>query len=411
VLATALLTAAASAQAAGRGGITSRHSPGLTLPGGQSITINRVSRIPDDVFNSDSCTTQPGPPRLNACVAVGYFGDAQFVVGLMEDSFNGKWSGNTFGSLQTVTDPIEVSCVNQQAGLPTCVAVGEHFTDPRFPAQLVSLGDANGFSPFAFSNPKGTTWSVLDDASCASTTFCVLVGSAGTTKRTSHGLRYIGHATAYRWNGTVLHTYSLPSPAHATAALAGVSCPSPTSCMAVGDYTTRTGRTLPYSLLLAGGTWHLHLASTIGGTVTLFQGVSCAAAAKCMAVGDAAQSGGKAFAEKYSNGTWSVLRVVPEPGSAFFGVSCPTTAYCVAVGKHRTKSLIEAWNGTRWALQGSPPTPAPLTTDVLFHVSCVAQATCTAVGYRHNPHVRFSFRTLALGWNGSKWAIQKTGNQ
>jgi hypothetical protein len=66
---------------------------------------------------------------------------------------------------------------------------------------------------------------------------------------------------------------------------------------------------------------------------------------------------------------------------------------------------------TRWALQGRPPTPTPLTTDVLFHVSCVAQAPCTAVAYRHNPHVRFSFRTLALGWNGSKWAIQQTGNQ
>jgi hypothetical protein len=41
----------------------------------------------------------------------------------------------------------------------------------------------------------------------------------------------------------------------------------------------------------------------------------------------------------------------------------------------------------------------------------VTAAICTAVGYRHNPAVRFSFQTLALGWNGSRWTIQKTINE
>ncbi len=84
---------------------------------------------------------------------------------------------------------------------------------------------------------------------------------------------------------------------------------------------------------------------------------------------------------------------------------------CVAAGQQGARSLIERWNGTRWSAQTVPATVKPLTTDLLFHVSCVTPAICTAVGYRHNPAARFSFHTLALGWNGSSWTIQKTNNQ
>lgn len=373
-----------------------------------------AARILDDVLSGDSCTTQPDNPSIKStCLAVGSFADGPFVDGLMESSTNSQWFANIFGSLQTVTEPIEVSCVPQQFEIPTCVAVGEHFTNPNFPAQLVSVGDANGFSPIAFSNPKGTTWSVLDDVSCAAATSCLLVGSAGTTKRTSKGLVHVSHATAYRWNGHSLLRLSGPAPAHAKdAELGGVSCASATSCMAVGDYTSPRGRLIPYSALLTGRTWRVQLAKTVGRANTLFQGVSCAAAARCVAVGDADSArSATAFAERYAGGRWKVLRVVGERQSAFIGVSCPTVSYCVAAGQHGTRALIEAWNGVRWAVKSVPRTPAPLTTNGLLHVSCVSRTICTAVGFRHNPRSRFSFRTLALGWNGSKWTIQKTINE
>ena len=396
VLALSMTSAAATTNVAGQAG----RSP--------------AARIADDVFNSDSCAVQPDTPSVkSSCVAVGFFADGPSVEGLMEFSTNNRWFGNTFGSFQGVTEPIEVSCVPQPSNIPTCVAVGEHFTNPNFPAQLVSLGDANGFSPIAFSNPKGATWSVLDDVSCATPTSCLLVGSAGTTKRTSHGLVHVSHATAYRWNGQSLVRLAGPAPAHAKdAELGGVSCASATSCMAVGDYTSARGRLIPYSALLTGRSWHVQLAKTIGRASTLFQAVSCAAAAKCVAVGDAASPRSTAaFAERYSGGNWKLQRIVGERQSAFIGVSCPTAAYCVAAGHHGTRALIERWNGVRWAVQSVPGTPAPLTTDALLHVSCVSQTTCTAVGFRHNPRSRFSFRTLALGWNGSKWTIQRTLNE
>jgi hypothetical protein len=241
------------------------------------------------------------------------------------------------------------------------VAVGEHFTNARYPAQLVETGDANGFSPVAFRNPKGDSWSVLGDVSCASATFCLLVGDAGTTRRTAHGLRYLSHASAFRWNGRSLRRLTAPAPARARAAeLSGVSCASATSCVAVG-------------------------------------------------VAD--RPGTAAFAERYAAGRWSVLRIVPRRRSAFYRVSCPAAATCVAAGQQGTRSLIERWNGSRWLVQAVPATARPLTTDALFHVSCVTAAVCTAVGYRHNPRARYSYHTLALGWNGTAWTVQKTSNQ
>lgn len=385
------------------------------VPGASGHAAGRPAapRI-DDVFNGDSCTTQPDTPSVkSSCVAIGFRADGPFVEGLMEFSTNNKWFGNTFGSLQTVTEPIEVSCVPQQFDLPTCLAVGEYFTNPNFPKQLVARGDDNGFSPTAFSNPKGATWSVLDDVSCATPTFCLLVGTAGTTKRTSKGLVHVSHATAYRWNGNRLLRLSGPAPARARdAELGGVSCASATSCMAVGDYTSARGRLIPYSALLTGRTWRVQLAKTIGRGNTLFQGVSCPAAGKCVAVGDA--TSGKstsAFAERYAGGRWKWQRIVGERQSAFIGVSCPTVSYCVAAGSHGTRALIEAWNGVRWAVQAVPRTPAPMTTDGLLHVSCVSKAICTAVGFRHDPKSRFSNHTLAVGWNGSKWTVQRTINE
>ena len=384
---------------------------GLAVAGPEG---HAAARIFDDVFDGDSCTNQPDNPSITStCVAIGFFSDVSSVNGLLESSANGRWSGNIFGSLQTVTDPLEVSCVPQQSNIPVCVAVGEHYTNPAFPVQLVATGGDNGFSPLSLGNPRGANWSALGDVSCARSTSCMLVGAAGTARRTPRGLVYTSHATVYRWNGTALRPLAGPAPAHARSSeLAGVSCPTVTTCMAVGNYTNAAGRSLPYSALRTNGTWHVRAVPTVRGRAsTNFQAVSGPTAAGCVAVGDADTPGFTAFAERYAGGRWTVQRIAAEPRSVFFSVSCPARGHCVAVGQLGARSLIEAWNGTRWTAQAVPATAAPLKANELFHVSCVTPAICTAVGYRHNPAVRFSFQTLALGWNGSRWTIQKTINE
>src|SRR5262245_35848966 len=381
--------------------------------GPRGDAVSPAARIIDNVLTGVSCHTQPDHPDLNsACIAVGFFADGPNVAGLLEFSTNGKWFGNTFGSLQTVTEPLAVSCVPQQADIPACVAVGLHFKNPKFPAQLIATGNANGLSPVVFRNPKGPTWSALTEASCVTTTFCMLVGSAGTTRKTLHGLRYLSHALAYRWNGSA-HRLKVPAPAHARfTELASVSCATATSCLAVGNYTNARGRSRPYSALWTGGVWHVHAAKTVAGkTTTTFEGVSCSGPASCIAVGEAVKPGRRAFAERFSGAGWTMMRVPAVPKSALFSVSCPATTFCAAVGQRGTRPLAEVLSGSKWTTKTVPATSAPFTAGALFHVSCVTATICTAVGDRHNPKVRFSFRTLAAGWDGSAWKIQKTINQ
>jgi hypothetical protein len=223
-----------------------------------------ASRTLDDMFNGDSCTTQPDNPSITiTCQAVGFYADSPYVNGLQESSANGVWDGiNSFGSDGPVTEPPAVSCVPQQADIPTCIAVGEHFSNPAYSTQLVEQGGANGFSPISLGNPKGANWSVLGEVSCPTSSFCLLVGAAGTARKTRKGIVYTSHAMAYRWGGSRVHPVSLPVPPHARSSeLAGVSCPTTTNCLVVGNFVDSAGRSLPYSVLWTPAASRLHLAT------------------------------------------------------------------------------------------------------------------------------------------------------
>jgi hypothetical protein len=74
----------------------------------------------------------------------------------------------------------------------------------------------------------------------------------------------------------------------------------------------------------------------------------------------------------------------PTPGTAtdfyFNGVSCPSLTACTAVGNYSVNftsggTLVEAWDGTRWRVQRTPPLAANLN-----GVSCTSTTACTAVG-------------------------------
>lgn len=137
------------------------------------------------------------------------------------------------------------------------------------------------------------------------------------------------------------------------------------------------------------------------------QGVTCADADRCVAVGDFlpldkdAAAGdpdgdGKAthtLVESFDGARWVH---VPTPdvglgGAQLSAVSCPAVDDCVAVGFYRadpfpasaqsappSRPLIESDAGGTWHIVGSPP-PAP--DSVLAGVSCPTTSDCTAVGY------------------------------
>jgi hypothetical protein len=86
-------------------------------------------------------------------------------------------------------------------------------------------------------------------------------------------------------------------------------------------------------------------------------GVSCHSAASCVAVGQDGQS--RAAAKVWNGEGWRVLSPVHPSGPSYLAsVRCPRPARCIAVGFYGTPfvrhTLAERWNGTTWRRLKTP---------------------------------------------------------
>lgn len=199
----------------------------------------------------------------------------------------------------------------------------------------------------------------------------------------------------------------------------GVSCASPSFCVAVGSYLDTSGHDEGLILTQVNGLWTAAqapaplTASTTDRNVQL-QGVSCTSSSFCVAVGESRNASG------YFDGlilTWSGTAWTPSqapvppdaannPVAALTGVSCSSSSYCLAVGQYRTspkdQSELLSWSGGAWT-----PSRAPLPANVasnqaeagyLVGVSCVSASSCTAVG------------SYGDGTIGGPWVLTETGD-
>jgi len=281
-------------------------------------------------------------------------------------------------------------------------------------ANLAEAWNGSSWRIVTARGPAGTAFSGLQDVACPTARFCLAIGFAGTGRHFQD--------TAYTWkNGTTWRRIRVPRPSHArNSELAGLACFSSRNCMAVGNYRSASGRYLPFAARWHDGRWKLLTTPAVRKQrFTVFQGISCPTATRCVAVGATEDNTPSrffhAFAEVWSGGKWHVSTLRRTP-SLFFGVSCPASNRCFASGDtfpsgaRFAHPLIETWNGRNWTTQHPVQTQAPRSGDVLLHVSCVTRSRCEAVGFSFNPNVRNSDRTLAEMWNGHRWTVQTTAN-
>lgn len=216
--------------------------------------------------------------------------------------------------------------------------------------------------------------------------------------------------------------------AASTAILSGVSCPSATTCVAVG-YTAPGG--LGASLALApltevwnGGAWHAASAPHPSRfTGSQLRSVSCVSTTSCVAVGfsmlgNAARTKSMtAFADRWNGRRWTLQKIPKPVGAKFtqlFSVSCTSTTACTAVGSVNAGfSLAVRWNGKVWKRQSTPRPPIRLERlTFLEGVSCSSSTSCVAVGESGSglafSHKYNTYRSLAERWNGRRWTIQPT---
>ncbi len=146
----------------------------------------------------------------------------------------------------------------------------------------------------------------------------------------------------------------------------------------------------------------------------LFNSVSCPSAGACTAVGDVLDGNGyQSLATGWNGSAWSLESPVnlPQPLTTLLnGVSCANANACAAVGGALVLTvvpIVELWNGSQWsgAIAGTPTNQGAVAAE-LSGVSCAAAQECDAVGYTYvlgsstNPS---SLVPLSELWTGGPW--------
>jgi hypothetical protein len=392
---------------------------------GSSWAIQSSPNLPGQVYNFLTDVSCSG---VGACTSVGYGtpGPVQEPTPLAE-----RWNGSSW-STQTLVDPEEpledemraVSCSTNTL----CVGVGKNLFAENSFAEVwngkewmivssvagevrkvscieegcfmvgASGGSAETWIVFKLNGawgvekiepplPGGSSESLLEGVSCSGESACTAVGSYKGSEGTYHPL-------VERWNGTAWSLQSAPGPAEGTAqnAMQGVSCAGASSCMAVGEAAGR-----PVAETWNGSAWSRSAAPPMpsGAKGATFAAVSCGSVKVCMAVGDSYEGTGteKALAERWSGGTWSIITTPGPAGAKGFvdltDVACLSPNACFSAGYYAPevsggaplslKTLVGSWEGTEWTVL-TTPNLASQTFDALAGISCSTSIDCTAVG-------------------------------
>ena len=312
----------------------------------QSLTINS-----GNFLSGVSC-----PASTAICFAVGFAGSI----------LRTPDGGQTWTALlsHTTNDLFSVSCPIGTF----CVAVGADDT-------IANSTDGNNWTAAA-----ANTTNALFGISCLGTTYCMAVGQGGTVQTSTNptccwspgdvgsSVTLLGvncQPTSCFITGVDGSVYVRPPlqsgtvPGHGSTgengALYGISCPTATTCFAVGDYGTIVVTT-------SGGTgW-----TPQSGLGSAEFGISCSSATVCIAVG----FGGAIAGTTNGGTTWSGQ--TSGTAQSLNSVSCPSTTTCFAVGDAGT--VIATTNGgTTWGPQFSN------TASGLRAISCVSTTACFAV--------------------------------
>jgi hypothetical protein len=339
-----------------------------------SIVAHPVPAPPNNTLSAVSCSS------ATTCFGVGRYATASGTIATLIERPNGtSWS--------TVASPNPAGSVNSSlAGVScpsatNCFAVGTSGNSPT--KTLIERWNGSTWSIVPSPNRSSTSSNRLRSISCPSATSCFAVGSFdnGTVK-----------TLVERWNGTAWSIVASPNQSSAeTNMLESVSCADATSCVAVGQYLDQP---VTYSKTLVerwnGTAWSIVTSPNPAGAVeSSLAGVSCPSATSCFAAGDwlATSASTKSLIERWNGATWSVVTSADRASathSTLSGISCSSVTSCVAVGGDHGSSgqyetLVKVFSGTTWSIAPSP-NPTGATDAFLRAVSCPATTNCFAAG-------------------------------
>jgi photosystem II stability/assembly factor-like uncharacterized protein len=329
-------------------------------------------------LNAVACTS-------GACLGVGQLSNGSGVV--LSTSNLSSW---TVAATPASTSLVSVACV---ASSTTCLVGGYLGAS----AVVYRTSDLASFA--SSSVPPGPV--AVNGIACPSSSLCVAVDASGSVLVSSDagatfardpaapsvvagylavacsgasscllsGVSYsgVGFAVDATYGQSSPGTYALVALPGESSALS-ISCPSSSSCVAVGDSPS-----FPVAWVVSSagaGVVQVPVAAVAGD---LF-GVSCPQLSRCVAVGQAGGSG-VAYVSGDGGHTWSPS-TLPSLTPPLTSVSCPTSSFCMAVDSQG--DAYASGNGG-----GSfSPAGVPLPAGGLYAVACVSASTCVAAGYQ-----------------------------
>ena len=358
-------------------------------------------------FHAVSCTS------AMFCTAVGEHRPAAAASATLAE----RWNGNTWSIVSSPNPTASkfsrlygASCTSPS----NCIAVGSQYNaTTQVSKTLIERWNGKTWSISADAVLPGVSTSAfLFGVACTSTTFCFAVGqrsvsgAVGTT------------VLAERWNGHGWSLVTTPKIANARfLRLNAVSCASTRRCVGVGSYLPPDGRALTLAEHWNGTALTGVPSANTGelGEGDLLVSVSCASPSSCIAAGEYELGGvGRpaTFVEQWTGKSWKIVKSA-DPArsySALEGVSCKSATSCVAVGRYQkprnrfdfgpTMTLVERWDGKKWSIDPSP-NPGPKVSD-LAAVSCWNTTRCFAVGTQTNASTT---QTLTELGNGGTWTV------
>lgn len=275
-----------------------------------------------------------------------------------------------------------VDCVTETR----CVAVGnESISGGGSANALVETWNGKSWSHVIAPAAAGIPGDWLFSVSCATVGSCVAVGYYFDLKDGAAAAMLIETLAHGAWS---VSPAPPPGDGIVDSFLDGVSCTSPTSCVAVGFTLSAKFVPRPLIVTLANGSWSIMPSPSLGPSAGGLQSVTCLKRNSCVAVGYRAASGSTdgTLVESLSGGKWGIT---PSSGAGptspvhvgLNDVSCLAAGSCVAVGRLKGPvPTIEVQSNQGWPIMKSPD---PNRNDVatgLSGVSCTDTTSCVAVG-------------------------------
>jgi len=277
------------------------------------------------------------------------------------------------------------------AATDTGEAVGSAYTGGHENAIAETYADGSWTQQNLPASESTMNW--LEGVSCISKDEYIAVGGAGPARNVEE------QPYAVIGKDGVFTKLALPQPPNTVvASLRAISCTSTAFCMAVGTDWKSGGEIRPWTATWNGSVWALKQTTRVEDSgeneVGTLSGVSCTSPTFCVAVG---RHHWRQIIEEWNGTSWSLMTspaLVDAASGALRSVSCVAPTDCKATGygysevaeaNEPSVALVETWNGTAWAEEVTTRENERVFSE-LDSVSCVNIQTCVTAGWELHNH-------------------------